>query len=112
MSYKTKDGTVIPLDLPEGEKKHFIQPCFVKACRGNERIANILGYFVVGGSKERAEGCNVVKIIRTHKQILSTLQPCPSRKSLIRYLDQLTSWGLVLSEPYQREFTIDVEALQ
>lgn len=113
MTYSTKDGVTIPLDIPEGEKKEtrYSQPSFVRACRNNERIASVLDYFIYAAGKE-GKGCKVVKVVRTHKQILQGINNPPSRKSLIRYLDSLNEWKLVLSQQYQREFTVDLEAIQ
>jgi hypothetical protein len=118
MTYVTKDGVTILIDTPEGEKKEtrYSHPSYVRACRNNENAAALLDYFVYAASREATDkGCKVVTVTRTHKQILQTLMSANckmSRKSLIRYIDNLNEWKLVLSQPYQRDFTVDLGVIQ
>jgi hypothetical protein len=87
---------------------------YIAVCRGHERIADLLDFFVYQASlrKDKQERCNVVTFPCSHKDILEKLPIHLSRKTLISYLDALNAWGYVRSERYGRVYSVDISAIQ
>lgn len=107
------------IHIPTEKLSAFGRPCFDAACRGNNRIGRVLNYFVYEASRE-VERCKidlstiegkVVILQRTHDAILKALGHM-SEKTLITYLKKLTTWGYVLSVPYQKVYTVCLGAIE
>src|SRR6266480_957744 len=101
--------------VPYPEKKALTgHPC-QDACNGNQKMGQLLHYFLCEASwelerQELDESCKVVKFTRSHEHILKRVHI--SEKSLIQFLKQLNAWNFVLSEQYGKEFTIQAEPIQ
>ncbi len=106
------------VQFPEDEQIRGVdRPCLEAACYGNPRIANILNYFVYEAGREISRlkmdrgKTNVVPLQRTHKEILHSVSKV-SRKTLIGYLDKLNEWGYVASQPYHKDYTVNIKAIE
>ncbi len=113
-----KDNTPWQVEFPSDDKvTRHLKPSLVAACAGNERIADVLDQIIYMASWEaKNKGMpaseKIVRIRRTHQEILEKLQYPTSRRSLISYLHQINEWGYVLSQPYQRDFDVHFEKIQ
>jgi hypothetical protein len=103
------------ISFPDEKTTTVGRPCLRAACRGNERISLVLNYFIYEASLQAQRHkldlatTKVVVLQRTLDQMLTAV--CVSKKTLIGYLDRLNAWGFVLSQPYQREYTVCIEAI-
>ncbi len=100
----------------EDKVTRHLKASLIAICHGNERIADVLDQFLYMASWEAKnkglQGNKVIRIKRTHQEILARLQFPVSLRSLISYLHQLNEWGYVRSQPYQRDFDVDFEKTQ
>jgi len=93
------------------------RPSLQAACRGNDRIAGVLHYFIYEASnyakknKLSLEGCKVVTLTKTHDEILHDLNKCVSEKTLISYFKKLNDWELVGSQPFHKDYKVNIEKI-
>jgi hypothetical protein len=103
--------------LPAGDTTHVTRSSFAAACRGHEKIGEVLGYFVYEASwQAKNEGldvqsadCTFITIHREAKQMLTRMNVC--QKSLIAYIKQLSEWGFITADGYRHTYQVHFQAI-
>jgi hypothetical protein len=101
-----------PWLVPPGDMTSFGRSSFTLACRGHEKMGEVLSYFVYEASWQakneeidsQSEDCTFITIEREQKHMLGRIKTC--QKSLIAYINQLEAWGFLVADGYRHTYQV------